>query len=95
MFGLNLAGQGTIDLVGDRVPDLTNTHTISAGSLTLFYWNELNSPSTFTLASGDFGDGYDDHAECGGTAVSGDLIQIDSGDSGGDRSSSGRDAVSR
>ena len=53
VFGLNLAGQGTIDLVGISFTDLTNTHTISAGTLTLFYWNELNSPSTFTLAERD------------------------------------------
>jgi Putative phage tail protein len=50
-FGLNLAGQGTVDLAGVGFTDLTNTHTISAGTLTLFYWNELSSPTTFTLAS--------------------------------------------
>jgi hypothetical protein len=51
VFGLNLPGQGAIELAGISFTDLTNTHTISAGMLTLFYWNELNSPSTFTLAS--------------------------------------------
>ena len=51
MFGLNLAGQGTIELVGIAFTTLTNTHTITAGTLTLFYWDELNSPSTVTLAS--------------------------------------------
>ncbi len=51
VFGLDLAGQGSIDLVGIGFTDLTNTHTILAGTLTLFFWNELSSPSTFTLAS--------------------------------------------
>ena len=71
VFGLNLAGQGTIELVGISFTDLTNTHTISAGTLTLFYWNELNSPSAFTLASGDRVDRYDDHSEFGGTGGGG------------------------
>ena len=49
-FGLDLAGQGTVDLAAIGFTDLTNTHTILAGTLTLFFWNELSSPTTFTLA---------------------------------------------
>jgi hypothetical protein len=51
VFGLNPGGQGTIELLGVSFPSLTNTHTISAGTLTLFYWNELNGPSTVSVAS--------------------------------------------
>ncbi|HTB11506.1 MAG TPA: hypothetical protein VK752_08045, partial [Bryobacteraceae bacterium] len=50
-FGLDLVGQGTVDLVGIGFSTFTNTHTISAGTLVLNYWNELNSPSTVTLAA--------------------------------------------
>ena len=71
VFGLNLAGQGTIDLVGIAFTDLTNTHTIMAGTLTLFYWNELNSPSTFTLASAIAATDTTHYAECGGTGGGG------------------------
>jgi hypothetical protein len=51
IFGLNLVGQGTVDLVSIGFLSFTNTHTISAGTLYLNYWNELNSPSPVTLAS--------------------------------------------
>ena len=50
-FALEPAGQGTIDLSGITFPTLINTLTIAAGSLTLFYWNELNGPSTVTLSA--------------------------------------------
>jgi hypothetical protein len=51
IFGLDLVGQGTVDLVGIGFSSFTNTHTISAGTLVLNYWNELNSPSLITLAT--------------------------------------------
>jgi hypothetical protein len=51
VFGLNLVGQGTVDLVAIGFSSFANTHTISAGTLYLNYWNELNSPSTITLSS--------------------------------------------
>jgi hypothetical protein len=38
-------------MVGVSFTTLTNTHTVTAGSLTLFYWDELTSPSSITLAS--------------------------------------------
>ena len=61
---LTPAGQGTIDLSGITFPSLVNTLTIAAGSLTLFYFDELNGPPAVTLGGGDFGDGYNGHAEC-------------------------------
>ena len=77
LFGLNLVGQGTIDLVGIAFSDLTNTHTISAGTLTLYYWNELSSPSAFTLASAAGATDASITLNAAGTASAGDLIQID------------------
>jgi hypothetical protein len=50
-FGLDLVGQGTVNLVGIGFSSFVNTHTISAGTLVLNYWNELNSPSTITMAT--------------------------------------------
>ena len=64
-FVLTPAGQGTIDLSGITFPSLVNTLTIAAGSLTLFYFDELNGPSAVSLAAGIVGDGYDCHVECG------------------------------
>jgi hypothetical protein len=77
VFGLNLAGQGTIDLVGVSFTSLTNTHTISAGTLTLFSWDELSSPSAFTLASGASASDVTVTLNATGPASVGDLIQID------------------
>ena len=77
VFGLNLAGQGTIDLVGIGFGNFTNTHTISAGTLTLFYWNELSSPSTFTLANAVAATDTTVTLSAAGPAAAGDLIQIE------------------
>ncbi len=77
VFGLNLAGQGTIQLVGVGFTDLTNTHTVMAGTLSLFSWNELSSPTTFSLASGIGSTDTTITLSAAGTAVTGDLIQIE------------------
>jgi Putative phage tail protein len=77
VFGLNLAGQGTVDLVGISFTDLTNTHTISAGTLALHYWDELSSPSTFSLASGVSSTATTIMLGAAGPAIVDDLIQIE------------------
>src|SRR5207302_8399413 len=53
LFGLSLlAGRpGTIELSGVGFDDLTNTRTATAGSLTVYYWNELAGPTSFYLAN--------------------------------------------
>ena len=43
IFGLNSPGQGMCEVSGIGFTDLENTRTISAGSLTLHYWNEARS----------------------------------------------------
>ena len=57
LFGLGAgAGGGSIILSGVSFADLSNTNTISSGTLTLYYWNELlGTPST--LLAGDMADG--------------------------------------
>jgi hypothetical protein len=77
VFGLNLAGQGTIELVGVGFTDFTNTHTIVAGTLGLFYWDELGSPTAFSLAAGITATDTTLTLSAAGTAVAGDLIQIE------------------
>lgn len=52
IFGLNPAGQGNIELLGIGFTSFTNTHTIIAGTLALFSWDELSSPSTFSITVG-------------------------------------------
>src|SRR5271166_1451100 len=48
-FGLNVAGQGTVDITGVGFTSLQNTTSISAGTLTVAGWDELNSPSAAIL----------------------------------------------
>ncbi len=77
VFGLNLPGQGTIDLVSVGFTTLVNTVTIMAGTLSLFSWNELNSPTTYTLANAALSTDTTVTLSSAGTAVAGDLIQIE------------------
>ena len=50
-FGLGGAGNGSLELSGVAFETLVNTRTISGGTLTLFGWDELKSPSAQLLAS--------------------------------------------
>ena len=51
-FGIGAGpGGGVIELTGVSFPDLANTHTISSGTLTLYYRDELAGPSPISLAS--------------------------------------------
>ncbi len=77
VFGLSLAGQGTVDLIGISFTALTNTHTILAGTLTLYYWNELSSPSAFTLASAIAATDTTITLSGAGPGAAGALIQIE------------------
>jgi hypothetical protein len=76
-FGLNPIGAGSIEVLGIAFTDLTNTRSISAGTLTLAYWDELQGPSTILLSAAM---GTSDTSFAVATAVSassGDLVQID------------------
>jgi hypothetical protein len=77
VYGLNLAGQGTVDLVGIGFSTFSNTHTISAGTLILYYWNELNSPSTITLATAIAATDTTITLSAAGTSAVGDRLQIE------------------
>jgi hypothetical protein len=77
VFGLDLVGQGTVDLVGIGFSSFTNTHTISAGTLILYYWNELNSPSTITLAAAIATTDTTITLSAAGSGSPGDRLQIE------------------
>jgi hypothetical protein len=77
VFGLNLPGQGAIDLVSVGFTTLVNTHTIIAGTLSLFSWNELGSPTAFALAIAAASTDAAITLSSAGPAAAGDLIQID------------------
>ncbi|MGH9594423.1 MAG: hypothetical protein ACRD5L_15135, partial [Bryobacteraceae bacterium] len=77
VFGLNPAGQGNIELLGVGFTTLVNTHTIYAGTLTLYSWSELGSPTAFSLASGVGATDASITLNAAGPAVAGDVIQIE------------------
>lgn len=52
IYGLDATGDGALELAGVGFTSLANTHTISAGVLDLFWWEELNSPSVVGLGVG-------------------------------------------
>jgi hypothetical protein len=77
-FALSAGGQGTVQLVGVSFTTLVNTNSITAGSLTLFYWNELTSPSTVALASAAASTDTTLTLSAATTAQVNDLVQIES-----------------
>jgi len=77
VFGLNPASQGTVELLGVGFLTLTNTRTIEAGTLGLFYWDELSSPTTFSLASAAATADTTIALNAAGPASVGDLVQIE------------------
>jgi hypothetical protein len=77
-FGLSPTGRGIVELSAVGFPSLANTRTISAGTLTLAHWNELNGPSSIALSTALTAS---DTTVALASAVSvqpGDLIQIES-----------------
>ncbi len=77
-FGLRPTGQGTVELVGVGFADPANIRNIQAGTLTLHYWEELNSPTQFFLAAGLTAEDTVVELTSPGPATVGTLIQIDS-----------------
>lgn len=52
VFGLQPAGQGSLNVVGVGFEEFTNTRGITSGTLKLFFWNELAGAPGNTLAAG-------------------------------------------
>jgi hypothetical protein len=77
IFGLYSIGAGSVEALGIAFSDLTNTLSISAGTLTLFYWDELQGPSTILLsaAMGEADTSFTVATPM--SAAGGDLVQID------------------
>ncbi|MDX2181785.1 MAG: phage tail protein [Bryobacteraceae bacterium] len=75
-FGLFTAGDGAVELLSVSFADLTNTRSVSAGTLTLHYWNELASPSPFTLATAMSAVATAIDLSSAGSAQAGDFVQI-------------------
>jgi hypothetical protein len=76
IFGFAPTGRGSVELVGVGFQSLDNTTTITAGTLTVYCWNELaTTPPPALAAAVAIGDTAIQIA--GGALAEGDLIQID------------------
>jgi hypothetical protein len=77
-FGLGPGqGGGTVELSGVSFTDLTNTRTISAATLTLYYWDELQGTPAITLASAVGTGDVLLSLSSAGSAQAGSFIQIE------------------
>ncbi|MGD0666026.1 MAG: phage tail protein [Bryobacteraceae bacterium] len=78
-FGLGLGkGSGTLELSGVSFTSLTDTQTISAATLAVYYWDELQGATSFGLANAI---GVSDTTltlNAPGSAQAGSILQIDS-----------------
>jgi hypothetical protein len=78
VFGLNPSGQGNVELLGIGFTSFANTHTITAGTLSLFSWDELSSPTAFSITAGISATDVTVTLNTTGSGVVGGLIQIES-----------------
>jgi len=75
-FALSLKGEGAIELSGIAFERLENTRTISAATLTLHYWNELNGATPYRLTEPSNEEQEELELNSSGPASPDDLIQV-------------------
>jgi len=79
-FGLGISPleNGTLELSGVAFSDLTNAHSVTAGTLTLYYWDELAGATPYSLTAAIAAtDTLLTLSQAGG-ATSGTFVQVDS-----------------
>lgn len=77
-FGLGPGKQsGTADLSGVSFADLTNTRSITAATLTLYYWDELQGRPATALQNALDATGTEVDLNQAGSAQAGSFLQID------------------
>ncbi|HVT95394.1 MAG TPA: phage tail protein [Bryobacteraceae bacterium] len=77
-FGLSPTGEGAVELQAIGFSQLTNTKTISAGTLTLHFWDELKGKPSTTLSGGIGVTDTSIQLGAPGDGAVGGLAQIDS-----------------
>ncbi len=77
MFALELKGGGTVELCGISFQDFENTRTISAGTLTVHFWDELSSPTPYELAAAMEEEAYSLTLTMAGVGQVEGLLQVD------------------
>lgn len=77
LFALAPSSSGNVELGAVSFPDLTNTHTIASGTVTLRFWNETAGPNTHALAASISDTDTQLDLAAPGVAAAGDYIQIE------------------
>jgi hypothetical protein len=79
VFGLGASALegGTVELSGVAFPTLTNTTSVTAGTLTLYYWDELLGNTPYVLASAAAATDTVLNLAAAGTATTGSFVQVD------------------
>lgn len=75
-LGLSTRRAGTLELSGVSFEDLTNTRTVMAGTLTLYYWSELEGPSPHALATAMTAENDTLELNAAGAAEAGTYVQV-------------------
>lgn len=78
IFGVSSTGEGSLEVQGVGFSALTNTRTISAGTLSLHYWDELSGPSAVLLSAALGADDTSFLLSVPGAGKVGALVQIES-----------------
>jgi hypothetical protein len=76
-FGLSAVGGGVVNLSGVSFGTLDNTQTISAATLTMYSWDELQGLTRFSLAAPLGSADSSLVLNLAGTAGAGDMVQVD------------------
>jgi hypothetical protein len=78
-FGLGVGKSGgTLELSGISFTSMTDTETISAATLSVYYWDELQGATTFELAAATGASDASLTLASPGPAQAGSILQIDS-----------------
>ena len=76
-LGISQVSGGTLELTGVSFTDLTNTHTITAGTLAIYYWPELTPVQPTTLAQTAAATDTTISLSAAGAAAVGTMIQLE------------------
>jgi hypothetical protein len=76
-FGLTAVGQGSVEVSAISFSTFDDTQSVAAGTLTLGYWDELDTPSSYSLATALDAVTTTIVLQAPATVNEGDFIQID------------------
>jgi hypothetical protein len=79
VFGLGTSPlqSGTMELSGVSFPTLTNTYSVMAGTLTVYYWDELVGDTPYTVSSQMAATDTTINITPAGTAAAGSFLQVE------------------